>query len=288
MTRTTRIASVKENENANARPSRISTRTKPLVPTTATSGTGGVTRATAASRAKASAIDAKNDVLAGKRKREALGEVTVPNNKPGGLAGKGKETFDGVVIKAKGVATRVPLRTVAATRQATSATVKKASHKEVAGEEDLIIIQDENAMAVDPPTQVALPSITVRRSSLVKEGHGITTRRSDIPHRASRHGLVPKHQPDDDFEGDQPVHKKRRTSSVPPEEDPLVVEQARAEEAGTLARITAEMEAFAEMPEADPESSPWDDLDVDDTDDPLMVSEYVQDIFQYLKHVEVH
>ena len=206
-----------------------------------------------------------------------MGEVAVPNNKPVGLAGKGKEkekdAFDDVVIKAKGVTARAPLRTVAATRQA----VKKASHKELIGE--------ENAMAVDPPAEAVLPSITVRRSSLFKETHGITTRHSDVPHRASRSGLVSKHQPDDDFEGDQPAHKKRRTSSVPPEEDPFI--RAQAEEEGTLARITAEMEAFAELPEADPESSPWDDLDAVDTNDPLMVSEYVQDIFQYLKHVEV-
>ena len=204
-----------------------------------------------------------------------MGEVTVANNKPVGLAGKGKEkeTFDGVVIQAKDVATRAPLRTVAATRQVSGAVVKK---------------QDENAMAVDPPAQV-LPSITVRRSSLVKEGHGITSCRSHVPYRTSRHELMPEQQPDDDFERDQPAHKKRRTSSVPPEEDPLILEHAcsQAEEEDNLARITAEMEAFAAMPEADPESSPWDDLDADDTNDPLMVSEYVQDIFQYLKHVEV-
>ena len=270
---------MKENENANARPSRISTRTKPLVQTTTTSSIGGVTRATVASRAKASAADNKNDIPAGKRKREALGEVTVPNNKPVGLAGKGKEkekekekeTLDDVVIKAKGVTTRAPLRTVAATRQATKASLKES-------------IGEENAMAVDPPTQAALPSITVRRSSLVKETLGIT-RQSDLPHRASRYGLVSKQRLDEDFEGDQPAHKKRRTSSVPPEDDPFI--GAQAEEEGTLARITAEMEAFAELPEADPESSPWDDLDAVDTNDPLMVSEYVQEIFQYLKNVEV-
>lgn len=141
-------------------------------------------------------------------------------------------------------------------------------------------------MVVDPPTQVALPSITVRRSSLVKESHRTTNRRSDIPRRAtSRQGLVSKPQPDDDFEGDQPALKKRRTSSVQPEEGPFIL--AEAQEEATLARITAEIEAFAEMLEADPESSPWDDLDADDVDDPLMVSEYVQDIFQYFKHVEV-
>ena len=207
-----------------------------------------------------------------------MGEVTVPNNKPVGLAGKGKEkeVFDDVVIKAKGITNRVPLRTVAATRQAARAGVKKTSHEGSIGE--------ENAMVVDPPIQATLPSITVRRP-LVKETQGIATRHSDIPRRTSRYGLVSKQQPDDDLEGDQPAHKKRRTSSVPPEEDPFI--RVQSEEEGALARINAEMEAFAELPEADPESSPWDDLDAVDTNDPLMVSEYVQDIFQYLKHIEV-
>ena len=275
MTRTTRTASVKENENANARPSRISTRTKPLATTIATSVTSGVTRATAASRAKAStASDTKSDIPAGKRKREALGEVTVPN---------------GVVVKAKGATTRAPLRTVASTRYATGVAVRKASHKELAREQELNIVQDENAMSVDPPPQAVLPSITVRRLSVAKESHVVARRFDAGYHATSRSELAPKHQPDDDFEGDQPAYKKRRTSSVPPEEDPLITEQVRAqaEEEVALARISAEMEAFAEMPEADPENSPWDDLDADDTDDPLMVSEYVQDIFQYLKQVEV-
>ena len=40
-------------------------------------------------------------------------------------------------------------------------------------------------------------------------------------------------------------------------------------------------------PEADPEGDQWDDLDAEDTDDPLMVSEYVHEIFSYLKEVEV-
>ncbi|ODV88110.1 hypothetical protein CANARDRAFT_26267 [[Candida] arabinofermentans NRRL YB-2248] len=32
---------------------------------------------------------------------------------------------------------------------------------------------------------------------------------------------------------------------------------------------------------------PWDDLDADDADDPLMVSEYVDDIFEYLHELEI-
>lgn len=241
--------------------------------------TGGVTRATAASRAKAATItDSKVDIPAGKRKREALGEVIAPSNKPAAatLKGKEKETFDGVVIKPKGVATRQPLRTVAGTRQAVTAAVKKGSKTEP----EVVVIADENAMVVDPP--VALPSIAVRKSNLIKESQS-TSRRLSL---RSANVLAPS-RVEDDLEDDQPVHKKRRTSSVGPEDAvyPKETSHLTAEEAHN-ARLAAEMEAFANEVEADPENSPWDDLDADD-DDPLMVNEYAQDIFKYLKQVEV-
>jgi hypothetical protein len=38
---------------------------------------------------------------------------------------------------------------------------------------------------------------------------------------------------------------------------------------------------------ADPNGPEWEDLDAEDADDPMMVSEYVIEIFDYLKVVEV-
>ncbi|KAG2142232.1 uncharacterized protein EDB93DRAFT_1252293 [Suillus bovinus] len=40
-------------------------------------------------------------------------------------------------------------------------------------------------------------------------------------------------------------------------------------------------------PEADPDGDKWDDLGVEDFDDPLMVSEYVVEIFKYMKQAEL-
>ncbi len=57
--------------------------------------------------------------------------------------------------------------------------------------------------------------------------------------------------------------RNRRTSSVPPEDDA----QEETEEDAHSARIAAEMEAFANEEEADPENSAWDDLDADDSED---------------------
>lgn len=226
------------------------------------------------------------DAPAGKRKREALVEVTlVANNKSTVVGGKAndkadfkKEKFDGVVLKSKTLTTRQPLRTVAGTRQSTKTTtaaVNSTVLEEVQEGIEVIKVPDEDAMVVDPvPAQ--LPSITVRRS-LVSRENTVAPRRSDAHRRVSARSIAAGHQQvAEDAEADR-VFKKRRTSSVAPE----------AEEEEAAAKITAEIEAYADEAEADPERSPWDDLDADDIDDPLMVSEYVVEIFQYLKQVEV-
>jgi hypothetical protein len=135
-------------------------------------------------------------------------------------------------------------------------------------------------MVVDPPPKVPLPSITTRRSNLstkIPVGAG----NNRVASRSSRTKIQ------EDYE--EPVPKKRRTSSPPPEEDPRAIEEARAlaEEKAHNDRLAAEMQAFANEVEHDPDHSPWEDLDAEDSDDPLMVSEYVQEIFTYMKKLEV-
>ncbi|KAG5220377.1 G2/mitotic-specific cyclin [Salix suchowensis] len=77
----------------------------------------------------------------------------------------------------------------------------------------------------------------------------------------------------DDVEDDpeiQRAHKKLHTS--PPE---------------MLDNSTIEVEDVANLLSAPSQPQLWDDLDEEDHDDPAMVSEYVNDIFGYLKEVEV-
>ncbi|KAF9525749.1 cyclin-like protein [Crepidotus variabilis] len=281
LVRTTRTTAIKENENANARPSRIATRTKPGALNSGTSATaapaGGVSRPTAASKAKALTADSKVELPAGKRKREALGEVAVAGNKPSSatVKGKQKETFDGVVVKTRPPTSRPPLKTVAS-RQTTVTTREKLT-KEVKVE---VVIEKDHAMVVDP---VQIPSITTRRSNLPSDSIPAASRRAS-GHRRTSSRLSARAKVEVEEE-EEPVHKKRRTSSVPPE-DELEVPELNEEEIHNI-RLAAEMEAFANETEADPETSAWDDLDAEDSDDPLMVSEYVQDIVKYLKQVEL-
>ncbi|KAH0581885.1 hypothetical protein H2248_011569 [Termitomyces sp. 'cryptogamus'] len=296
VTRTTRTATAKDSENANARPSRITTRTKPASLASATIAAGGTSRATAGTAASRGKINAENkvDAIAGKRKREALGEVTslLTNNKPAVGKGKDKEAvkekFDGVVIKSKAPVSRQPLRTVAGTRQAARTTAATATKVLVLEEvkEKAAKVEDDNAMVVDPPA-LQVPSITIRKSSVSKERNSTTQSRSDAQRRISLRTATVQRQVDD-AESDR-VFKKRRTSSETPEEIPGEVEgdQLLNEEELAVAQLAAEFESYADEPEADPEGSQWDDLDADDIDDPLMVSDYVVEIFNYLKQIEI-
>ncbi|KAK7042999.1 G2/mitotic-specific cyclin [Paramarasmius palmivorus] len=281
--RTTRTATAKDPENANARPSRINTRAKP--PSSTSNGTtngviGRATGATAASRAKIAVNgDIKSDHPAAKRKREALGEVTAFVNRTGaGGKGKEKETvqkFDGVVInKSKTIAVRQPLqRTVANTRQSAKSKIvvaKDALEEVVEVEGDDAVTADDNAMAIDPPSQTSkpvLPSLTIRKSLADNR---------DLPRRSTRPA-----QPylEDELEAGR-VFKKPRTSDAPElceqdAEDELEDEDAQ------------QGHVLDDEPEADPNGNEWDDLDADDSGDPLMVSEYVVEIFDYFREVEV-
>lgn len=307
--RTTRTTAPKDNENANARPSRLNTRAKPLAAAAATNIAGGSTRATAAtaaSRAKiglSTASDVKPDAPAAKRKREALGENTgLANGRSQNQTAKGKEK-EGVVKKEKVDAatgkattvrsTRQPLRLVAGTRHNPIADEPEPQDVKVEVKEELRA--DENAMLVDLPQHPALPVAPVRKSLVAGENTSVATRQSTAAsRRSSTRRSVPAPQDLEEELDDDRAHKRRRTSSdspeEPEEEDPELLEQARlqAEEELITARIAAELEAYAnDDPEADPETSPWDDLDADDADDPVMVSEYVVDIFKYLKQIEV-
>ena len=87
------------------------------------------------------------------------------------------------------------------------------------------------------------------------------------------------------------VFKKRRTSSEAPEDHKEDAKE-QAEPGGHVHDI-AERELQKHLQdvereaEADPNGPDWEDLDAEDADDPMMVSEYVNEIFDYLKVIEV-
>lgn len=258
----------KEDENANARPSRIVTRSKPPS-TSSTTVTGVSTRSSALADANAQ----------NKRKREALGEVTgkAVNNRVKATLdpkGKGKES---VAIKPTkppatatvGTTSRVPLRPVPARSKTNNAPQVKIKS-------DAIVLEP-TAKAV-PVVEIPVHPNPARRAPFRSTTSTNIASTTVTTNRRVTQKKVRSVYLDRDLApiNEEPLTKKRRTSSEAPEE---VVE----EDSDALAE-NVQPESTA-VPSA--ETQDWDDLDREDDDDPLMVSEYVVDIFNYLKLLEV-
>ncbi|TBU61074.1 cyclin-like protein [Dichomitus squalens] len=291
-----RTTVIKDKENATARPGRTAaSRAKPPSTQAAAEKPENVkppgliraTASTAATRAKSIGVAASkaDPVPQVKRKREALGEVPKPpENKAKASVGtsdlKGKERvkeikekFEGVILQKTTTTTtaRKPLRTVVGTTTTTTVTTtatrrtRTAAHGSQAQGLKPLREDDEDAMAVDhpPPPPIPSPKRFVAAREAVRSG---VPAASKVPRRIARTS-----KPDDDEEEANRVHKKRRTSSDMPDVEALHEE---------------EVENAVAPQEEDPEGDHWDDLDAEDADDPLMVSEYVVEIFEYLKDVE--
>ena len=216
-------------------------------------------------------------------------------NKPKDAKGKGgdlpsaKAKFDGVVIRSKpppSTGNRQPLSVVAATRRASKATAPQPKARPLANvKEDVgpVPVHTDDVMAVDvAPSAPFTNAKGVHRPSTVTASHVIKNevQRVDISKRTTSHLNV---KADARGEDDNRVFKKRRTSSDIPDEAKLFEEQDDHD-----TQVAASLDAGVNSePEADPNGTEWDDLDADDGDDPLMVSEYVMEIFNYMKNVEV-
>lgn len=293
---------------------RATSRVKPTASSSATAVPvlrRGATAPTVASRAK-------KENLVGKRKREALVEVTglVSNNKnvkPKAIPGKEAEAtktmglkkpvaaaHNAVVEPPKKVATvkRLPSRTHIAvtTRQTRSATltapsqqnlhhVKKEYVEEVAVVVEETVVEQppsDHVMEVDPPAAHP-PRVFTRRS--IGE--------SRLPTLAVRHTEVVsvRHEVVEDEAESRRIYKKRHTTT-PEAPPPRLLDQDDESqiEADRIAAELATDDVEAVEVEARARAEPvevWDDLDAEDEDDPLMVSEYVGEVFNYLKEIEV-
>jgi len=267
-------------------------------------------------RTKLVAKDAQLDDPAaqGKRKRSTLGEVTV--NKPkarGATADKAKlkgdtsaapappSKFAGVVIKTKHAPTtalpqsRQALRLVAASgavaapqpapapKRATrsSAANRTSTGTKVEPKANLHV----DAMAIDPP-DLHVPLHRVNGHSRKPSSSVANSRQAAVVQ------VTREVRERDDMEAEaNRVFKKRRTSSEAPEDTKEDIKKQA--EAGDQIPDIAERELQKHLQdiereaEADPNGPNWEDLDAEDVDDPMMVSEYVNEIFDYLKVVEV-
>ncbi|KAF8899794.1 cyclin-like protein [Gymnopilus junonius] len=86
-----------------------------------------------------------------------------------------------------------------------------------------------------------------------------------------------KDAPKDDEEEGQRVFKRRHT-----DEKPVIHAKALDDSQVEADKVAAELEAVEPS-----DIQLWDDLDADDWDDPVMVSEYVAEVCVYLKEIEL-
>jgi hypothetical protein len=226
-----------------------------------------------------------------------------------------KKVFDGVVLKAKvsastvivGSSSAVPAPTAAAarsfrfgaaaaaapsTRRATRSTIAVAKDEpdvpEAPAPAERAVLEDVKEEAEDyaepelrKSDHMEIDAPAARRASARKPA---SARRA--PARGRKPAPVPEADEEDAEDHRKP--KKPRTSSEAGDlerrqvEDALVV-AADEEETAFVAR----RELVLGEVEHDPNGPDWDDLDEEDKDDPQMVSEYVIEIFEYLKDVEV-
>ncbi len=255
MVRTVRNT-VKDIENATARAARIAQRTKALA-----SGEGD-SKAVAPTKKTADGVETS----VGKRKRGVLAEVGGPNaSKEASSKGKEKEKDD---VKessksrpiVKPVARR-PLQTTAGGRIAPTGT---ASSKVLGIRRKFTVASSD-----EPPASSTVPG--VRRQGSISErtiASTSTSRSNSVvdeeePHRAfkKRHTTPLE---------DQPLDTIAENAVQPPEESQVEVDH-----------VAAQLQVIEE------EEQDWIDLDAQDADDPLMVSEYVVEVCKYMKEIEV-
>ncbi|KAK0204005.1 g2/mitotic-specific cyclin cdc13 [Desarmillaria ectypa] len=252
---------VKDIENATAVASRIATRSK----TISVAGKVDGTVVAPPSKVKVAESAAK-EAGVGKRKRGVLAEVSGPNG-PKVMMVRGKEKEAGKLDGPKAKPARQPLRTTAGSR------VAPVASKET----------------------VARRKFTVASTNKEVAGHRRAISRSSA--KGDKAATVAStSQPPDAIDDEEPprVFKRRYTTpkgspppsprvALPPVEVEVEVEtqQAVPDESQVEAeRVAAHLEDLAE------DDEDWDDLDAEDDDDPLMVSEYVVEVCQYMKEVE--
>lgn len=144
--------------------------------------------------------------------------------------------------------------------------------------DDAMLIDDMGALtrsaARHPSTRSS--HVAPSQSDAVSRKTSTSVKRSTSTSRSAR-----RVKQEDVREHDvQPVPKKRRTSSVGPEEKPPALQEHSGRT--VLKEHLDEAHANALVEEVK-----WEDLDKEDEADPLMVSEYVVEIFDYLRKLEI-
>lgn len=232
----------------------------------------------------------------GKEKVENATELKAKTTTRAGSVSKATGSKAGAT-KPPSTGTRAPLGTVGGTATGNHRRTRSTTLQRLEEVEEVV---EEEPMAIDHPVEPRRASsrTTVKTEVTVVETstHATGARRASDKHvekktsTRSIKSVAPKPEEEEDEEDAHRAHKKRRTSPDPGDGDRETYEvETREQTTADLAQAFAEQLERASMSmekEADPNGDEWTDLDAEDADDPLMVSEYVVEIFEYLKEVE--
>ena len=214
---------------------------------TATIATSTTARATASSKAKSVTSDSTKEEAGVKRKREALVEVTSLVTN-----NKAKSTdVKGKDVRKLKEDVAKPKATATSTRRFVGGTALRR-----------------------------IPRATSESTTVSKTDTEATAdTKSSVDHASEKMEIDPVPPPTkEEDEESQRVFKKRHT-----EQEPIIPTKVIDDSQEEADKVAAQLEA-------EPLSSNgqlWDDLDEEDFDDPVMVSEYVADVCVYLKEIEV-
>lgn len=243
---------------------------------------------TAASATRRPALTANKDKTetastraldAAKRKRDALGELTnknkakaAPKDKDGKPLGKGKEALHkrSESVPSITVKNEEGMEVDGAKEGSEEADRPRFSRRISARTVSTSSVPHHPSVAVAQATGRRVVSAAGTRLSRTQSARAAATTNSEanLPPPPSTSGSH-RRSPEDETEG--PAHKRRRTSSLDAEE---------------ASRAVAHIKEKSQGPDSIEEEEPWTDLDKDDDGDPLMVSEYVIDIFNYMLEIE--
>ena len=310
--RRTRLASrptVDENASRVARP--IKTKLG------GASGSALIDKPDGDSKLKSTLGKADASALAAKRKREPLGEATNKNKTIDGKTLKGNELQSKKsVLGGTMTGARAPLADRAPSNYPLPADEDRGTLKKGGGNDDMALDAPEGrsmrvsrristrtnpastSVSTAPRGGLASTAVSARRVGLSAPKASSKPTASTLARTRPLVGRKPLGNVSNRtvrvaVDGEEPpAQKKRRTSSVDPEPleaptfdlEPTLI---KADVAAHALDLGPGLPVLVNTKEVAAGENEWDDLDKEDADDPLMVSEYVNEIFPYLLELEV-
>lgn len=211
----------------------------------------------------------------GTRKRAALGDLTNAN-RARATAGVARTT---AASGKEGVATRLTKTTASA---AGTSKVPRAESSTTAGKRLATRSNDDDARS----TRVVRRAVTSNGTGAANTRAAVATSipsRSNASSRtdaAAARRVRSTKQADEEANGNGDADRENKRIKVG-EHD------VADDDAGDAHQAMAEQGFKAEDNDVVPKDAGWEDLDTEDADDPLMVAEYVNEIFAYMKEIEV-